>query len=138
MLAHVIINNIKVVGIFAVVWVVSFILHLLIWNYIEGKGSAVLTGIVTSLLTIGFTLVYYIAARVVIESTGNVLYDALSFGGIIAIYVFVVVVFYEHCAKVYFPYLFFIIAIDSVSSAYLGLILASLIPMTAVFWGIMR
>jgi len=132
---NVIINNFKVVGIFFAICLISLPITTFIWNQLEYMGNAVLTYTVTFLYTIIMIFLYFIAGRIFIKSTGNLFYDVLSFIAIMIIHMFVLKALPNYSSIVFSPFIFFIIVIRNTN---LGMIIASLISMTAVFIGIVN
>jgi len=132
---HVIINNLKVVGIFFAICLMTSPITTFIWNQLEYRGNAVLTFTITILYTVVMLFPYYIAGRFLVKSTGNLFYDILSFVAIIVIYIFVLKVLPNFSFIAYGPFIFFIIMIRN---TVLGMIIASLVSMIAVFIGIVK
>jgi hypothetical protein len=134
---HTLINNVKIVGVFLTICLISLPIITPIWNNLEYKGNIYLTGVSTFLYTIIITSLYFIAGRFFIKSSGSLFYDGLSFVAIIIIYAVILMAPQGNFTNIaYNPFLLFITLFKN--QATLGMVISSLISIAAVYIGIIK
>jgi len=140
---HIFINNIKVVGIFLAVNFILFIPVVVFWSILNNpRYNDALPYIFTIILIIAATYLFFIASRRFIKSTGNLFYDALSLAGVVVITIIILTLLPNLVPLLqmffYYPFTFLILRIGDTHSEILGVAIASLISMAAVFVGILK
>jgi hypothetical protein len=136
MLIQVLFNNIKVLGIYGVVSLLSIIIMNPLWLMVEYKGNPVLTyGIV--ILTSGLsTLLFLLGGRFFLKGTGVLFHDLLSFSAIVVIAI-VALLFLPQVAHFFmYPHLLlgYLIAAKA-NSYYICVIVAFCISLAALLIG---
>jgi len=139
---HIFINNIKVIGIFLAVNLTLFIPVVIVWTLFNSpRTSDTVRYILTFLLIIAATYLFFIASRRFIKSTGNLLYDALSLAGVAIITIIALTLLPSLVPLLqmifYYPFMFLMLRIGD-GETRLGVVIASLISMAAVFVGILK
>jgi len=141
---HIFINNIKVVGIFLAVNFALFIPVVIVWILFNSyRTSDTVRYILTFLLVIAAICLYFIASRRFIKSTGNLFYDALSLAGVAVITIIILTLLPNLIPHIqmffYYPFTFLILRVwTGDGDIRLGVAIASLISMAAVFVGIIK
>jgi len=90
---QVVINNIKVVGIFIIVSLISIPVLGLIWPWIEGKGDFRLSIFFAGVIAVAMLFLYFFGGRFFIKKSGILMQDLLS---LIAIIIIVILVLKGH------------------------------------------
>jgi len=126
-------NNLKVLGVFLVISILSLLVLIPIWNLLEARGDSTLTGVTIIVFTSIVILLHFISGRYLLYSSGNYFYDILSFLFVIIVYIISIIAPRNFIST--FFYSPFLLLIITFKNQLYGVIIASLIPIISIFIG---
>ena len=131
---QILINNIKVIGIFIAISLISIPIIMPLWNIAEYRGQFALTLSITILFSIFTTTLFFFASRFFIRGTGVLVYDFLSLIAFIVIVIIGFIFIPERVIFLFsFPHLFLTIIFKN---QILGSIISVTLSLLALLAGI--
>ena len=109
-------NNIKAIGIYVAVSLLSIPLIIPLWNIAEYRGNTVLTSSIAILFSLFTLALFFCAGRFFIKSTGVLMHDCLSIMPSIVIVCFCCAFAPEISRYFTIPHLFFALLLNIISN----------------------
>ena len=110
---QILINNIKIIGIFIAISLISIPILTVLWNIAENNGKFAFTCIITILFTVFTMVLYFLAGRFLVKGTGVLIYDVISLFAIIIIIFVGFILIPEKAIFFTYPHLLFIIIFNN-------------------------
>jgi len=136
MFLQILINNIKVLGIYGVISILSILIQTPLINIAEPRGSAMITSCVTIFVS-GISLaLFFFAGRLVLKGTGVLVFDCLSYTAFLIILTVTLLFFPQIIYYFMFPHSLFVYFLSTKISSYsICIIMTASISLITLFVG---